>query len=164
MEPFFLLLLLWWLEQLDLADDLAVEDEEHVADHTEHENLDTYDNEEYGEDRERDMLDMAGFEPFQQDIEANEYPEEGSENSHHPEIKHRVVPPRQPVDRAYDLNTVMERGELGCGSRSAGVPDRDDHDPLAVPDRLNGDLRLDLEPFLFQVHLVDRKLGECTVP
>ena len=114
-----LFLLLWWLEQLDLPDDLPVEDEEHVADHAEHEDLDTDNDEQHGEDRERDMLDMAGFEPFQQDIDANEYPEKGSENSHQTEVEHRVVHPRKPVDRCYDLNPVMERGELGRGSRPA---------------------------------------------
>ncbi len=39
-----LLLLSWRLQQLDLADDLPVEDEKHVGDHAEHEDLDTDDN------------------------------------------------------------------------------------------------------------------------
>ena len=137
-----------WLQQLDLPDNLTVEDKEHIGDHTEHEDLDTNHDEQYGEDCKRNMLNIT--EPFENHIDSDQDPQKARKQSHHTKIKHRVVHPREPVDGAHNLDPVMERRELGPGSpRPAQVLDGHNHDPLPVAYGFYRYLGLDLKPALF---------------
>jgi len=137
-----------WLQQLDLPDNLTVEDKEHIGDHTEHEDLDTNHYKQYGEDREWDVINVP--EPFKDNINSRKNAQQARKQSHHAKIKHRVVHPREPVDGAHNLDSVMERRELGPGSpRPAQVLDRHDHDPLPVAYGFYRYLGLDLKPALF---------------
>lgn len=139
--------MLWWLKELNFPYDLPVKDQEHIADHSEHEDLNTHHNKKYRQNSERDMFDVSH--PFEHNKDPDEYAKKGSECAHHTEIEHRVVHPCKPVYGADNLDAIMEWREF-CGSaRAAGIFYRHYHDPLAVSDRFNRDLSLNLKPFLF---------------
>lgn len=101
-----LLRVFWGLHKLDFPDNLPVKDQQHIADHPKHEDLNTHDNEEYSKNSERNMINA--LQPFENYINAYEQAENRSEQTHHPKIEHRVVHPCKPVYGANDLDAVME--------------------------------------------------------
>ena len=49
----------WGLQKLDLPDNLPVKYQQHVADHPEHEDLNTHYNEEHGKNSEWNVFDVV---------------------------------------------------------------------------------------------------------
>jgi hypothetical protein len=84
-----------------------VENKQHITDHTEHKNFNTNHNEEHGKNSERNVIDA--LQPFMQNINPGEYAKCGNKETHHPKIEHGIVYSRQPVNGAYDLDTIMKR-------------------------------------------------------
>jgi len=84
-----------------------VENKQHITEHTKHKNFNANYNEEHGKNSERDVIDS--LQPFMQNINSGEYTKSGNKETHHPEIEHGVVYSRQPVNGAYDLDTIMKR-------------------------------------------------------
>ena len=84
-----------------------MEDEQHITNHTEHENLYTNHNEEHGKNSERNVIDA--LQPFMDNINPGEYAKRGNKETHHPKIEHGIVHSRQPVNGADDLDTIMKR-------------------------------------------------------
>lgn len=96
----------WRLQELDLTNDLPVKDKQHIANHTEHEDLNTYNDKKHRKDRERDMLDVV--QPLEYHKDAHKQAKNRCKKAHHAKIKHRVVHPRKPVDGADNLDAIVK--------------------------------------------------------
>ena len=58
-------MLFWWflgLQKLDFMYDFPVKYQQHITDHTEHENLNTHDNKQYGKNGEGNVINS--LQPF----------------------------------------------------------------------------------------------------
>ena len=60
----------WGLQELDLPDNFPVKDQQHIADHPEHKNLNTYYDKKHRKNSERNMINA--LQPFENYINAGE--------------------------------------------------------------------------------------------
>ena len=81
---------------LYLSDYFAVIGKEHIAYHPEHEDLESYNNEEHSEDGERQVLNAA--KPFAQNKDPGEKSAYHDYYPYQAEVEERVAHTRKPID------------------------------------------------------------------
>ena len=79
------------LVQLDLPYNFPVEYQQHIRDHTKHEDLDTHHDKEYGQDGEGDVIDMT--QPFKGNVYTGKNTKDSRKNPHDTKIEQGIVDP-----------------------------------------------------------------------